>query len=453
MTYYKRFACVVLVMMLGGLTMSSAQSVALEYWLDDGQDSLVLNLGSQGVPFAKVRNITGWSNGIDSSPFWQTTDSIFQYENNHCLRFETSDDWVYLGRGDSNNISLSAVTVEAWVKPENRADPKHQYIFWGSTDVVRFAFRVTEDLGLQRLMVIIYDENQVAHVIQSLSGSILPGVWQHIAFTYDEIMGGRLFVNGEMLTSMPTFGALFQPYGRWAISAPNIFSFYGCIDELRVSDFTRVPGNGDGRGMNLAWNTSLKDLATDAVVLEEPADSAIDVSAEPILSWTDSYDAEYYMVQVSRIDDFSDLLVDTSEFYETSLALSGLDYDSLYYWRVGLVDEDNLRNWSEVRTFTVISNPNSVDLEKVPAVFNLAQNYPNPFNPVTTISYTVSMASDVSIKIYDMLGSEVSTLVNQHLNPGIYTARLDATDLSTGNYLYVMKAGEFSQTRRLTVLK
>jgi len=79
-----------------------AQTVAMQYLFDGGQDSLVLNLGHRGAAFGKVRNVAGWSDGINSSPFWQATDSIFQYENNQCMHFENENDWVYVGRGDSS---------------------------------------------------------------------------------------------------------------------------------------------------------------------------------------------------------------------------------------------------------------------------------------------------------------------------------------------------------------
>src|SRR5207302_11272993 len=70
----------------------------------------------------------------------------------------------------------------------------------------------------------------------------------------------------------------------------------------------------------------------------------------------------------------------------------------------------------------------------------LNQNYPNPFNPSTSISYTLPFSSSVSLKIYDMLGREVKTLVNDMQPAGNYNYRFDASNLSSGIYFYVLKA-------------
>lgn len=83
----------------------------------------------------------------------------------------------------------------------------------------------------------------------------------------------------------------------------------------------------------------------------------------------------------------------------------------------------------------------------------LDQNYPNPFNPTTTISYQLTANSFVSLKVYDILGREVATLVNEDLVAGRYERTFDAAGLASGIYLYRLTVGEFQQTRRLVVIK
>ncbi len=85
--------------------------------------------------------------------------------------------------------------------------------------------------------------------------------------------------------------------------------------------------------------------------------------------------------------------------------------------------------------------------------FKLHQNYPNPFNPSTNLEFEISESGIVSLKIYDMLGKEVLTLVNEELNPGTYKYTLDASGLSSGIYYYKLEANEFSDTKRMTILK
>jgi len=92
---------------------------------------------------------------------------------------------------------------------------------------------------------------------------------------------------------------------------------------------------------------------------------------------------------------------------------------------------------------------------KIPHNYALRQNYPNPFNPGTTIMYSVSKSSLVTIKVYDVLGNEIETLVNEEKKPGNYSVQLTAgiIQLSSGVYFYRMQAGNFSETKKLVFLK
>jgi hypothetical protein len=89
----------------------------------------------------------------------------------------------------------------------------------------------------------------------------------------------------------------------------------------------------------------------------------------------------------------------------------------------------------------------------LPQNFQLEQNYPNPFNPSTRIRYSIPEASFASIKVYDMLGKEVATLVNEEQSAGNYEVDFDATGLSSGIYFYKLQAGNFIETRKMTILK
>jgi len=93
-----------------------------------------------------------------------------------------------------------------------------------------------------------------------------------------------------------------------------------------------------------------------------------------------------------------------------------------------------------------------------PAAFNLSQNYPNPFNPTTTISYALPKSSQVTLVVFDLLGNKVKTLVNESLDAGTYEMTWDATNdmgvqVPSGNYILKMVAGDFTQTRKMTLLK
>jgi hypothetical protein len=85
--------------------------------------------------------------------------------------------------------------------------------------------------------------------------------------------------------------------------------------------------------------------------------------------------------------------------------------------------------------------------------FELEQNYPNPFNPATNIQYAVSSRQFVSLKVYDVLGNEVATLVNKQMPAGAYEVVFDASNLSSGIYFYRLAAGSSIQTKKLILLK
>jgi hypothetical protein len=88
-----------------------------------------------------------------------------------------------------------------------------------------------------------------------------------------------------------------------------------------------------------------------------------------------------------------------------------------------------------------------------PAKYTLYQNYPNPFNPSTAIKFALPKPSFVTLKIYDLLGNEVATLVAEKLPAGKHQRVWDATGLASGVYLYRLQAGEFIQTTKLVLLR
>jgi hypothetical protein len=89
----------------------------------------------------------------------------------------------------------------------------------------------------------------------------------------------------------------------------------------------------------------------------------------------------------------------------------------------------------------------------IPEAFQLKQNYPNPFNPATTITFDVPADQYVTIKVYNMLGQEVETLVNQRFSPGTYQTRFDGGNLPSGVYLYRLMAGSAAITKTMLLIK
>ena len=112
--------------------------------------------------------------------------------------------------------------------------------------------------------------------------------------------------------------------------------------------------------------------------------------------------------------------------------------------------------------FINITSNGSIGIGKNEIVvkYELSQNYPNPFNPVTVIQYEISVCHScesrnpfVTLKVYDVIGREVETLVNEKQNPGSYEVRFNGSNLSSGVYFYKLEAGDFTSIRKMLLIK
>jgi hypothetical protein len=103
-----------------------------------------------------------------------------------------------------------------------------------------------------------------------------------------------------------------------------------------------------------------------------------------------------------------------------------------------------------------LSFSGTADVEQIsgsPSDFNLSQNYPNPFNPSTKIEYSIPEASFVQLKVYDILGNEVASFVNEEQSAGTYRADFSGINLASGLYIAKLQAGDYSQTIKMSLLK
>jgi hypothetical protein len=99
------------------------------------------------------------------------------------------------------------------------------------------------------------------------------------------------------------------------------------------------------------------------------------------------------------------------------------------------------------------TNATSVEKENTPEAFQLNQNYPNPFNPTTTLSFVIGHSSFVTLKVYDILGNEIATLINEEKQPGEYEVDFNGGNLPSGVYIYQLIAKNYISTRKMLLLK
>jgi hypothetical protein len=128
--------------------------------------------------------------------------------------------------------------------------------------------------------------------------------------------------------------------------------------------------------------------------------------------------------------------------------------NATYFWRVSAKAASARSVYSTVWRFTTEGTTSVEQIGKeVPRQYDLRQNYPNPFNPFTTIEFALPKSGHVTLTVFNSLGQRVQTLVSQHLLPGRYRTRWDASNFPNGLYFYRLQAGSFVQIKKMVAVK
>lgn len=254
----------------------------------------------------------------------------------------------------------------------------------------------------------------------------------------DSLFGTGIIANtsGLVDTFMTVTDLAGQQGYFWRVSASNAG---GTSDYSSVSKFTvGVPA---------------------APVPVLPANLATDVPVNVRFAWR-ADNATVYRFQLSTGVNFTTLLVDSSGLVDTTVVVSGLEVSRIHFWRVMASNIIGTSVWSEVWRFrTALTGIE--ERPELPVSYELSQNYPNPFNPTTTIRYAIPQAGRVTIRVYDVLGGEVATLVDEIQSPGRYTVTWNGAEsvgslrsvVASGVYFYRIVAGGFTETRRMLFIK
>jgi len=233
-------------------------------------------------------------------------------------------------------------------------------------------------------------------------------------------------------------------------------------DENQLSDTTDftvtvLPINDAPQDFNLVFPTIV-----DTIQISTDTDETV------AFHWEESVDVDSdvdYLTTVT-FDYFGPVFSQEYESDTSSISING------YEWAV-LMTNQNLDRWTfqysikasdeeyevvKEGEFVFQNTSLSVDGNITPLTFNLYQNYPNPFNPITTLKYDLPEGSFVNITVYDMLGNVINNLINMNQNSGSKSVQWDATNnqgepVSAGVYLYRIQTGDFSQTKKMVLLK
>lgn len=243
------------------------------------------------------------------------------------------------------------------------------------------------------------------------NSGVLPdsAIWKHMAASWNS-NGLKIYLDGVLLGSnsysggIPSFNTELVGASAWG----NFFN--GFIDEVRI------------------WNVVRDSAQINSTML-------------------DSLSSEYYstgdsgLVAYYRMEMLEDLGINSDGSDDLrDLSINGNHLDTY---------GDPTLTASGAFIITGVEKTNN----EIPNHFSLSQNYPNPFNPSTKIEYSIRKESFVQLKVYDILGDEVATLVNEEQSTGVYRVELDATALPSGVYFYRIQADTFVDTKKMILLK
>lgn len=203
---------------------------------------------------------------------------------------------------------------------------------------------------------------------------------------------------------------------------------------------------------NNSFTTVIAAPAAPAVLL--PASSATGVNRLSRFTWTPTANATKYRLQVATDNAFTQIVADTVG-YDTAIVLSTpLASNTAYFWQMNAQNIGGASAYSTARLFTtgtVLSVAKSTT--NVPTEFALMQNYPNPFNPSTTIQYSIPKTAYVTLKVYDVLGRLVTTLVDGVKEASFYQVQWNASAVSSGVYFYRVDARSQDGSKNFTSVK
>ncbi len=262
-------------------------------------------------------------------------------------------------------------------------------------------------------------------------------------------------INGNEHTSLTKF----WENNQWENG--HLITFYYSSENLKDSLLMQ---NWDGQN----WVDNLKSILTynDTTQYFEQGIAKI---------WTGSKWENYEMIKVTN-DEYGNQIEQTFFTWNGNNWLNAVRKHFTYYDKYlesGYCELWNGLNWEAGDNVILINNPDGFNLGlitqrvfiyyiivsvdptqlNIPTGFSLSQNYPNPFNPITKIKYSILTSSFVQLKVYDVLGNEIATLFNEEKQSGTYEVEFNGNELPSGVYFYQLKADNYSETKKMLLMK
>ena len=240
-------------------------------------------------------------------------------------------------------------------------------------------------------------------------------------------------------------------------SLPIIMTALGTVN-LQVT-FKPLENGNHIDDLYLQWNNGtnrisqvipMTGIATTVVPVELSSFDASISNKNVILTWSTETEINNHLFEIERRNKNLDwMTIGFVNGHGTTIKQSNYSYvdknveSGIYFYRLKQIDFNGTFSYS-----------NSVEINvNIPGTFSLEQNYPNPFNPTTKIAFTIPKAEKVSLKIYDVLGKEIRTLIKRKMSRGEHEIKFNALDLPGGVYIYTLKTGSRTSSRKMILLK
>ena len=340
-----------------------------------------------------------------TKPFITTTDILLVDDDNYnrpCQVTSQSYETYYKDALEANGYSYDLWDVFCYGSPPDTILSRYDIVVW---ETGMTCGRVTHD-----------QEYLNAEAVTEYEGGRLR---DYLLFE-----AGKLFISGQGLADLED-------------NYPYILTFLGILNfehDVDNHQLTGVTGNpiGDGLSAELFGGTGADNQAVQSAMVLKP----YSIDAYPVFQY------EGYTGEGSAA-----LMI---YFHEYAAVTFSFGFEAI-------ADEET-RNIVMDRVITWLRNPTAVEggtgLEiSLPTNYSLSQNYPNPFNPSTELRYALPRDGRVTLEIYNILGQKVTTLVDEHQRAGYKTIRWDPQDLASGIYLCRLTAGDYTQTRKMVLLK
>ena len=216
----------------------------------------------------------------------------------------------------------------------------------------------------------------------------------------------------------------------------------------------------DSAGNESGYSNEVNAVPADRLAPAAPQNLIVldSTSTKVGIRWRKNADADFLRYRIYRgTSPAPTTKVDstTGGIADTSRTFTGLTNGTRYYLRVTAVDSSGNESAYSNQVNAAPNAALAVDdlLSQIPTEYSLLQNFPNPFNPSTTIAFDLPSSAHVRLRIFDLLGREVASLVNEELSAGKHQAQWNASKMSSGVYFYRIEAGQFVAVRKLVLLK